>query len=281
MIRKIIHIDEVKCDGCELCIPNCPEGAIQIIEGKARLVSDMFCDGLGACLGHCPQGAITTEEREAEDYDERAVIEKIVRQGPAVVAAHLEHLRDHGELEYLKVAEDYLAEKGLTGGSPAKPEPKGFCGCPGSAERKIDRTPKSACTTTSVSGESSLTHWPVQLHLISPDSVHFKNCDLLIAADCVAFSFGSFHSRLLDGKKLTIFCPKLDQGLDIYREKVLALIDRAKVNTLTVAIMEVPCCRGLLQIVVDAARSASRRVPVKCMIIGVEGGILSDEWVSV
>lgn len=281
MIRKIIHIDEQKCDGCGLCMPNCPEGAIQILNGKARLVSDIFCDGLGACLGHCPQGAITTEEREAEAYDERKVIANIAKQGPEVVAAHLEHLREHGELEYLRIAEEYLAtSKALS----APKAVKSFCGCPGSAAKEIKKPqlrPEIVATDSGAPAPSRLTHWPLQLHLISPDSAHFRGCDLLVSADCVAYSFASFHEKLLEGKKLTIFCPKLDQGMDIYRQKVLDLIERAKVNTLTVAIMEVPCCRGLLQVVVDAAREATRRVPIKCMIIGVEGEILSDEWVSV
>jgi ferredoxin len=273
--RKIIKIDEEKCTGCGECIPACPEGALQIIDGKARLISDLFCDGLGACIGHCPYGAITIGEREAEKYDERKVMENIVKQGENVIKAHLEHLRNHGQMKYLKEALDFLKEKGIEIEFPIHSG-----GCPGSQIMDFAQKEKQV-ETAQEQGEipSHLTHWPIQLHLIMPLAPYFKNSDLVIAADCTAFSFGDFHRRFLKGKRLIIACPKLDSGLDIYEEKIRALIDEAKINTLTVVTMEVPCCFGLLQIVKSAQEKVKRKVPIKHIVIGIKGNIKQDEWI--
>jgi NAD-dependent dihydropyrimidine dehydrogenase PreA subunit len=291
--RKIIRIDEAKCTGCGLCIPNCPEGAIQIIDGKARLVSDLLCDGLGACLGHCPEGAIAIEEREAEAYDEAKVMESIVKQGPNTVKAHLEHLRDHRQMAYLQQAVAFLAAKGIPNPMHAKPgggaaaalaHGHGHGGCPG-AQSMSFASPSPAAASTGGGDESGkrpsqLTHWPVQLHLIGPHAPQYQNADLLLAADCVAYALADFHKDYLKGKALAIACPKLDEGQDVYVDKLRALIDEAKVNTLTVMIMQVPCCSGLLRLAREAVQSATRKVPIKCVVVGLQGAILREEWVS-
>jgi len=283
MKRNIIEIDEEKCTGCGLCIPNCPEGAIQIIDGKARLVSDLFCDGLGACLGHCPEGAITIEEREAEPYDEARVMENVVRQGENTVLAHLKHLKEHGEHEYFQQAVAFLAARGIE--NPLRKEmseaavhghgPNG--GCPGSRSRDFGQDGPPA--KESGKRRSRLTHWPVQLHLMSPTAPQVRGADVLLAADCTAFATGDFHKDFLDGKALAIACPKLDSGQETYVQKIQALIDDAKINTLTVMIMEVPCCSGLLRLARQAVSQASRKVPVKCLVVGIQGQILKEEWV--
>ena len=233
MKRKIIKIDEEKCNGCGLCMPGCPEGALQMIDGKARLVSDLFCDGLGACIGQCPEGAITIEEREAAPYDERQVIAGIAKQGKGVIEAHLKHLRDHNETEYLQQAIAYLRENGLIDpqDTPARPiHSHAPGGCPGS--RAMSFAPPAEDTTPRPAGAlpSRLTHWPIQLHLISPMAPHFRGADLLLAADCVAFSLGGFHEDYLKGKTLAIACPKLDSGQEIYLDKLTSLIDDAQVK---------------------------------------------------
>jgi Fe-S-cluster-containing hydrogenase component 2 len=277
MKRKIISIDEQKCNGCGLCIPNCPEGAIQIIDNKARLVSDLICDGLGACLGHCPQGAISVIEREAESYDERKVMANIVKQGFNTIKAHLLHLKEHGQTEYLEEAVKYLQENSIE-----KPEldnessHKHFSGCPGAESISFQ---KVNYTQTEEPVGSELNHWPIQMHLISPQSPHYRGSDMVLAADCVAFSFGDFHRKLLKGKTLGIGCPKLDQNQEVYLEKLIALIDNAKINTLTVVIMQVPCCMGLLNIARQAMAAVSRKIPLKCVVISLQGEILSEEWI--
>lgn len=277
MKRKIIHIDEELCDGCGRCIPNCPEGALQIIDGKARLISDLFCDGLGACIGHCPEGAITVEEREAEPYEEKKVMENIIRQGPNTIAAHLDHLKSHGETDLYQQAVTVLREKGLDVPVESKSEP---CqgGCPGS--RAMNFAAPEEKTQDAASRPSALSHWPVQMHLISPRSPHFEGSDLVLAADCTAFTLGDFHKDFLKGKTLAIACPKLDSGTEIYLEKLKALIDEAKINTLTVMTMEVPCCSGLLQLARKALAGTSRKVPLKHVLVGIQGTILKEEWVG-
>ena len=327
MQRDIIKIDEEKCNGCGACVPNCHEGALQVIDGKVRLVSELMCDGLGACIGHCPEGAITIEKREAEPYDEIAVISEMVNKGANTVAAHLKHLKDHHEYGYLEegttwlevhgselsfdvaeVLEAVSGRQGQAGAAPGGPhhrhnqgqreagrqneaehrhgqqnqlghhhgQHKHGGGCPGSAERLI--TPAPVFGAASPEAPSMLTHWPVQMHLVNPNSPAYRGADLLLAADCVAFSMGSFHSRFLKGKALAIACPKLDQGTETYIDKLTVMIDTAKVNTITVLMMEVPCCGGLMQMVRAAMARASRKVPVKTVIVSIEGKILQEEW---
>jgi ferredoxin len=287
--RKIIEVDEEKCTGCGLCIPNCPEGALQVIDGKVRLVSNLFCDGLGACIGYCPEGAIRVVERDAEPYDEQRVMANIARQGTGTVRAHLGHLRDHGEEELLRQALGWMADNGIEvpegfGTRAAAPhDVAGQQGCPGA--RAMTRTPTAAggalrTEAPAAARPSELSTWPVQLHLLSPMAPQFSGRDILLAADCTAFAAGSFHERFLKGKALAIACPKLDEGADIYREKLAALVDHAQINTLTVAIMEVPCCRGLLALAQEAVGRAKRKVPVKAVTIGIrDGTVLSERWV--
>ena len=279
MKRQIIKIDEDKCTGCGLCIPNCPEGAIQIIDGKARLISDLMCDGLGACMGHCPEDAITVEEREAEPYDERKVMENIIRQGPNTIKAHLGHLRDHGQTEFLGQALEVLKEKNIPVPED-KEEPmqgKSPCGCPGSQSVAFET--KEPETGVISNQPSRLTHWPVQMHLVSPNAPQFQGADLVLAADCVAYAMGDFHESFLKGKALAIACPKLDEGQEIYLEKLKVFIDQAKINTLTVMIMQVPCCQGLLRLVQTAVEQSSRKIPVKKIVVSIQGEILEEEWV--
>ncbi len=279
MKRKVIRIDEDQCNGCGLCIPECPEGAIRMIDGKARLISDLFCDGLGACLGHCPQGAITIEEREAQPYSERQVMKNIVRQGPNVIRAHLEHLKEHGETAYLQEALTVLNETGIE--NPLKEERHVHAnhgGCPGARAMAFDRG-ETPAGDESGQRPSQLTHWPIQLHLMSPTAPHYRGRDVLLAADCAAFSMGDFHKDHLKGKALAIACPKLDQGQETYLEKIKALIDDAKINTLTVMIMQVPCCGGLLHLAKKAAEQATRKVPIKSVVVSLQGEILQEQWV--
>lgn len=297
----MVKIDEELCDGCAACIPNCHEGALQMIDGKARLISDLMCDGLGACLGHCPQGAITIEKREAEPYNETKVMEIMVAKGENTVVAHLQHLKEHNEMEFLKEGVQYLkdhreelnfsVEKVMSRVHHAKVEEEQLaCGCAGSEARSFSPQSMAGASIPAAGGfkmasaaqaeqPSELRQWPVQMHLINPGASYFRQSDLVLAADCVAFSLGNFHSKWLKGKTLAIACPKLDSGLETYVEKIRSLIDEAKINTLTVMIMQVPCCGGLMQMVNIAAAQAERKVPVKKIIVGVEGDILSEEWV--
>jgi ferredoxin len=281
--RKIIHIDAGLCNGCGNCIPNCPEGALQMIDGKARLVSDLFCDGLGACIGECPVGAITVEEREAEPYSERRVMENIVLAGENTVRAHLRHLEAHGETGFLEEARSFLRERGIRVEEEAAAAPApdyradaAACGCPGSRPRELREASIPQGREPAIAA-SELAHWPVQLHLIPPGGPAFRQADVLLSADCVAYAFGDFHRRFLAGRSLAIACPKLDAGQDVYLDKLTALIDFADIRSLTVLTMEVPCCRGLLQLALQAAGAAKRKIPVKWVEIGVRGEILRQQ----
>lgn len=287
MKRQVIKIDEDKCTGCGLCIPNCPEGAIQLVHGKAKLVRDSLCDGLGACLGHCPEGAITFEERESEAYDERAVIGNIMALGEDAVRAHLRHLEEHGEDGNLKIALSVLKEEKmkLVAGTDLPKEGQhhshGHGSCPGARSMSFrEAAGNSAEGGKNPGGQpSGLTHWPIQLHLISPDAPHYHQKDLLLAADCVAFSMGNFHGDYLASKTLAIACPKLDEGQEIYLEKLKALIERAQINTLTVMTMEVPCCSGLLRLAQAAVNQVSRKIPLKHVMVGLRGDSLRESWI--
>lgn len=288
MIREIVNIDEDLCDGCGDCVPNCHEGALQIIDGKVRLISDLMCDGLGACLGHCPQGAITIEKREAEPYDEIKVMEIMTDKGENTVIAHMKHLKEHNEIKFLKEAVMFLKNNEskikfnvmkVISEVHNHNEHGGHEGCPGSKTMSFDAKTAAVNDTTMVSGQSELRQWPVQMHLINPSAEYFQNADVVLAADCVAFSLGDFHQKHLKGKSLAIACPKLDSGQDIYLEKIKSLIDDSQINTLTVMIMQVPCCGGLIQMAKTAADQASRKVPIKAIVVGVQGEIISEDWV--
>jgi NAD-dependent dihydropyrimidine dehydrogenase PreA subunit len=302
MKRDILKINEDLCNGCGVCVPNCHEGALQVIDGKIRMVSELMCDGLGACIGHCPEGAITIENREAEPYSEVRVMEQMKDKGKNTIIAHLKHLKDHGETGFLQEGVGYLKEHratltfnldevinevhnhgkvatAVTATAMASHQHNHSHegGCPGSRAMSIER-PEDTNTGTE-NGQSELRQWPVQMHLVNPNAPYFRSADLLLAADCVAYSVGGFHSKYLKGKSLAIACPKLDHGTEIYIEKLKTLIDVAMINTITVMIMEVPCCGGLLQMVKSATSAASRKVPIKLMIAGITGDILREEWV--
>lgn len=295
MIREIVKIDEELCNGCGDCVPNCHEGALQIIDGKARLISELMCDGLGACLGHCPQGAITIEKREAEEYDEEVVIAQMVKSGKNTVFAHLKHLQEHDEngflniaLTYIRANRDFMPFKisevhellhNDKKEQPAQAQQAPGCECAGSAPQAFSVAGIKMAAAPAGEVPSELNQWPVQMHLINPAASYFNSADLLVAADCAAFSYGNFHNHFIKGKKLVIACPKLDQGKDIYVQKLVKLIDDARVNTITVVIMEVPCCGGLSQMIQTATQMASRRVPVKEVVIGIKGEVLSEEWI--
>jgi len=270
--RQIIEIDQEKCNGCGLCIPNCPEGALQIIDGKARLISDLFCDGLGACIGECPEGAITTVEREAEPYDEAKVMENIIKAGANTIKAHLKHLKDHDQNEYFEQAVVILLRKGL----PIPKIEEDFClggTCLGIAAHSIAREEESV-TNLNVKMKSELQQWPVQLHLINPNAPYLKNAELLIAADCVPFAFANFHQRFVKGKIVINFCPKLDSGIDSYIEKLAEIFKNQDIKSITIVKMEVPCCGGIEHIVMKALEKAGKALMVKTNTISINGEII-------
>lgn len=243
--RKIIEIDRDKCDGCGLCTTACAEGALALDgENKAVLVREIFCDGLGACLDVCPTGALKVVERESDEYDPQAAFSHVMKTRGAEAAS-----RVHG-----------------AGGGHAH---GGHSGCPGSLAREIPCAPESEAGAV-VSGMSRLTQWPIQLHLISPLAPYFEGSDLLVAADCTAFALGGFHEELLKGRKLVIACPKLDDTQS-YAEKLTELIKRNSLRSLTVAVMTVPCCSGLLRIVDLAVELAGSPVEVKKIVVGIDG----------
>ena len=277
--RKIIRIDEDKCNGCGLCIPNCPEGALQIIDGKARLVSDLFCDGLGACIGHCPQGAINMEEREAEAYDEKKVMDNIVKQGKNTIVAHLKHLKEHNEFGYLKEAMDYLVTNGIRirPGDLTDTVASGPCGCPGSKisqkapednQKGARSIPEKRPIPSKV--ESRLETWPVQLRLVPAFAPFLNGADILIAADCVPFAYADFHEDLLKGKILLVGCPKLDD-IVYYKEKISQIVANNDIKSITYAHMEVPCCFGLLPVIKGAIVDSGKKIPFIDVNISIKG----------
>ncbi len=238
-VRSIIKIDEEKCDGCGLCVPACEEGAIQIIDGKARLVQDRYCDGLGACLGDCPQGAITMVEREAEDFDEEAA---------------LDHVRN------------------LTDDSPIAP-----CGCPSSQAMSFaDADEPPTCCPGAASAQPQLRNWPVQLTLVPVGAPWLDGADLLISADCVPYAYADFHERMLAGHQVITACPKLDDT-DPYLVKLTDIFRERDINSVTVVRMEVPCCGGLPMVVGQAMEASGKNLPINTIVVGIEGDILSQE----
>ncbi|MDR1699154.1 MAG: 4Fe-4S binding protein [Prevotellaceae bacterium] len=222
MKRTIVKIDESRCTGCGACVQGCHGGALQIIDGKARITNEDYCDGLGMCIDECLVGAITLEERES------------------------------------------------------KPEislPKEPCGCPSMLEMFLEKP------TEQNTAHFQLRHFPIQLHLINPNAEFLKNTDFVLAADCTAFAYGNFHQQFLKNKSIAIACPKLDNAPGVYVEKLTAMIDNSSINTLSVIIMEVPCCRGLLQIAQQAQTNAKRKIPIKKIVIGIKGNLQSEEWI--
>lgn len=267
--RKIIKIDEEKCTGCGACIPNCPEGALRVIDGKARLLSDLFCDGLGACIGRCPEDAITIEERGAEPYDEKKVMENIVKQGPDVVKAHLLHLKEHGEKGYLQQAVKFLKDKNIAVPNMAGGEHR-LSGCPGSRVMDFRRKKKPVSENGGRRHESELRQWPVQLMLVPPHAPYLNNADLVISADCVPFAYANFHEDFLKSRILLVGCPKLDDT-QIYRDKLTEVFRDNEVRSVTYVHMEVPCCFGLLPVIEEAITSSGKDIPFEEVTISIGG----------
>lgn len=230
MKRNIIKIDEEKCNGCGSCIPDCPEGALKIIDGKAKLVKESLCDGLGACLGNCPTGALTIEEREADDFNEEEARENMGKSE-----------REHQ-------------------------------GCPGM--KMVDLTEKPASNSAKTKQGSELRQWPVQLKLLSPEAPYFKNADLVIAADCVPFSFSNFHDRFLRGKILVVFCPKLDNSYEEYVEKLSRIFKANNIKSITIVHMEVPCCSGTTKTIEEALKRSGVNMIIKDYTISLQGDII-------
>ncbi len=246
--RKIVEIDEAKCNGCGECVPSCAEGAIQIIDGKARLVSDVYCDGLGTCLGTCPQDAIRIVEREAPAFDEEAA-------------------RRH--VESTKAA----------AGPTAAPS-----GCPGTAAQQLrmaasppaGRAPAEAVEGDGSGAPSGLGNWPVQLHLVPPGAPFLQGPELLLAADCVPLAYADFHRRFLRGRPVVIGCPKLDDAA-AYVDKLADVLARSPIERLTVVHMEVPCCSGLLRVAEAAIAQSGREVRLDDVTISIRGEVLAEE----
>jgi len=239
--RKIIEIDEEKCDGCGQCIPSCAEGALEIVDGKAKVIKDMYCDGLGACLGDCPNDALQLIEREADEFDEEAV-------------------------------EVLLAQK-----KKAEPvqEEKAACGCPSTTMQSftMDASPCASANEPAVlapGSGTSLSHWPVQIKLVPPTAPFLKGSDLLIAADCVPVAYPAMHQELLNGRTVMIGCPKFDDAQE-YIEKISDVIQTADLKSLTLAVMEVPCCSGMEHIVQKAIEKSGVDLAYEKVVVGVRG----------
>ena len=245
--RKIIEIDEDKCTGCGACVTKCAEGALAIVDGKAKVVNEVFCDGLGACIGECPEGALNIIERDAPEFDEDAVKEHIKHAG------HHEH---------------------------AKPKPIGLepCGCPSHNPMMVKAQEshghaghKAGATHDELPPE--LTNWPIQWRLVRPDMPFFKGADVLMAADCVPFAYRDFHGKFLAGRPVIIGCPKLDEQ-ERYLDKLTEVVTSSGLKSINVVIMEVPCCSGLKKLVDEAVRRSGVDIPVKTTVIGIQGQIL-------
>ncbi len=232
-IRNIIHIDEDKCNGCGNCVVDCAEAALQIVDGKAKLIKEMYCDGLGACMGGCPTGALTIVQRESDPFDEVAT-EK-----------HVHTMRK-------------------------KEEP---CGCPGT--KTVDFTENKTGRHGVAETHPELTNWPIQLKLVATTAPYFNNADLLMAADCAAFSTINFHSRFINGRKVVIACPKLDDS-QFYFEKLTEMFRQNSIKSVSVVRMEVPCCGGLAYIVKQAIQKSGKDIPYSEVVIGIKGDILSE-----
>lgn len=243
VLRKIIEIDEELCDGCGQCVPACAEGAIQIVDGKARIVSERYCDGLGACMGECPQGALHIVEREAEDFDEEAV-------------------------------EAYLKERE----AQAKPaeSPSMPCGCPSSQIQQF--IPQSGFASAEAE-PSGLSHWPVQIRLVPAHAPFLKEADLLVAADCVPVAYPSFHRDFLQGRAIMVGCPKFDDGQEIV-QKFVEVFTKNNIKGVTVVIMEVPCCGGLPMMLRKAMELAKKSVPMEQVVVGTRGKTLARQRIN-
>lgn len=242
-LRKIIEIDEELCDGCGQCVPSCAEGALEIVDGKARMIADKLCDGLGACLGECPTGALRVIEREADEFDEEAV-------------------------------EEFLAEK-----KTAEEKQKMACGCPSTRIQTfvpIESHPEARIQSVmGTKSESALSHWPVQIRLIPPKAPFLKGADLLVLADCVAVAYANLHKDFMKGKVVMMGCPKFDDAQS-YIDKFTDIFKTAGINSITTAYMEVPCCSGLPMIVNKGLEASGRTIPMTDIVISTRGKLMEQ-----
>ncbi|MCG6909242.1 MAG: 4Fe-4S binding protein [Deltaproteobacteria bacterium] len=245
VMRKIIEIDEERCDGCGQCVPGCAEGALKIVDGKAKVVAEIFCDGLGACIGECPNDALTLVEREADEFDEEAV------------EGHLAGLEKKKKSETLA------------------------CGCPSSQVQSFASTAcESANKPMAIAGlESALGHWPVQINLVPPHAPFLNNADLLVVADCAPLAIPDFHKRFLKGKAVMVGCPKFDdvQG---YIDKFAQIFATANIRSITTVVMEVPCCSGLPVIITKGLEKAGKNIPLTKVVVSTRGNILEEKAIS-
>lgn len=257
VLRKLIQIDEELCNGCGECVPGCEEGALQIIDGKAKLVAEKYCDGLGACLGECPTGALKVIEVEADDFDPDAVTELLKEQGREVP-------------DHMPSPESLRLDNSLQGACG--------CGCGGS---KIEVLSPSSCQKANIPAEmevevgpSHLTHWPIQIRLVPAEAPFLKDADLLLTADCVAVSLPGYHERFLPGKKVLMGCPKFDD-IELYNQRLTEIFTKSGIKSITVLEMEVPCCSNFSRIVSAALKAANANIPAEKIIVARTGEILS------
>ncbi|MBI5475468.1 MAG: 4Fe-4S binding protein [Ignavibacteriales bacterium] len=248
MLRKIIKIDEELCDGCGNCITSCHEGALQIINGKAKVVKESFCDGLGACIGECPLNALSIVETDADSFDE------------AAVQTHLQQIKRQNANQNIDTR---------------KHTPHGGGGCPSSRVMSFEKVGNEKSYNEI---PSQLRQWPIQLHLVPPNAPYFMNADIALVADCVPFSYGNFHNDFLTKFPIAIGCPKLDNG-QAYIEKLSKIIQQSRPKSFKVVVMEVPCCSGLLQIAQQAVHSSGFNIPVEVTVIGIRGDILIEKTI--
>jgi len=255
MKRKIIEIDEAKCTGCGLCITGCAEGALAIVDGKARIVKDMYCDGLGACLGHCPEGALTIVEREAEDFDEAAAMEHVRRTGGDG------HHASHG------------GHAGCPSAQVSMRKPA-HGGCPSAGMMQM--TPCDKANVPAGQAGSALSHWPVQIRLIPPHAPFLQDADLLIAGDCCPVAAPDFHSRLA-GRTIMLGCPKFDNAGE-YVERLTQVFAQNRIKSITILEMEVPCCSGLSRIVGQALAASGKSIPAVRAIVARDGKVSEEPF---
>jgi len=277
MVRKIIKIDEDKCNGCGLCVSACHEGAIGLVDGKARLLRDDYCDGLGNCLPVCPMEAISFEEREAAGYDEAAVAVNAAAGAAGAAGADDKVADPHG------TPDAHFADAPDRETTHTEPLP---CGCPGTNAKAIERDVRHGtghaehtahaghATHAAPPAETHLNQWPVQIKLVPPNAPYFNNAHLLVAADCAAYAYGGFHKEYMRNRITLIGCPKLDEG--DYSEKLTAILKANTIKTVTVARMEVPCCGGIENAVRTALRNCGKMIPWQVVTISTDGRILED-----
>jgi Fe-S-cluster-containing hydrogenase component 2 len=251
MKRKIITINEYLCDGCGNCVSACSEGALQIVDGKAKLVKEDFCDGFGDCIGECPTGALKIEEKDSRPFDIKATKDYLLKiKGKEAVWKMEEAQKKHESKEQKTMP----------------------CGCPGSMVQTLSRE-KTALIPATQKTESQLSNWPVQITLLPLKAPYYKNADLLVAADCCAYAYGGFHQNFIKGHALAIGCPKLDNA-NAYKEKLASILSENHIQSVTVTYMEVPCCTGLVKLVEDAVRESRKDIPLKRIKIGIKGEVL-------